>query len=64
VREVVPIIENSDNWIKFLSTKKHYYSVLYYYNNKETFKTGETLRTNKCNYKLTLSNILFEKVQQ
>jgi hypothetical protein len=44
VTNVVRIFENSDNWIKFLSTKKHYYNVLYYYNtkNQQTCKTGET----------------------
>jgi hypothetical protein len=29
--------------------------------NYKTFKTGEKLTVNKCNYKLTFSNILFEK---
>jgi hypothetical protein len=57
VTKVVQIIENSDIWIKFLSMKKHYYNVLYYYNkNYKTFKTGETQKINKCNYKLTFSN--------
>jgi hypothetical protein len=61
----------SDNRIKFLSTKKHYYnSIIIYctiiYNNKNqiNFKTGETRTINKCNYKLTFSNTLFEKGQQ
>jgi hypothetical protein len=67
---MVPIIENSGNWIKFLSTKKHYYNTIIRHctiiiiKTKKTYKTGETLKSNKCNYELTFSNALCEKVQQ
>jgi hypothetical protein len=53
----------SDNWLKFVYTKKkYYYSVLYYYNSKDqyNFKAGETWQINKCNYELTFSNTSFE----
>jgi hypothetical protein len=41
MKNVVPIIENSDNWIKFLPMKRHYCNVLCFIITKKTFKTGE-----------------------
>jgi UDP-3-O-acyl-N-acetylglucosamine deacetylase len=68
VTNVVPVIENSDNWIKFLPTEKYHFNIIITYCTIIILKTKKNFKpvkkNNKYDYKLTFSHILFEKLQE